>query len=326
MSILVTGGAGYIGSVVVEELLKRGESVVVYDSLYQGHRAAVDPGAIFIKADLADTNKLDETIQQFEIKSVMHFAAETVVERSMSDPARYFQNNVVLSFNLLEAMRRQGVKKIVFSSSAAVYGEPVSIPIKENDPKSPTNSYGESKLMTERMLRWYDTAYGIRYASLRYFNAAGASEKYGEDHNPESHLIPLVLQTALGKRDRIEVFGTDYQDTPDGSCIRDYIHVTDLAQAHILALDALEQESCVYNLGNGAGYSVLQVIEKAKQVTGREINVVYGKRRPGDPARLVASSDLIRRELGWEPKYPELETMIETAWQWYLKHPNGYED
>ncbi len=326
MSILVTGGAGYIGSVVAEELLRRGESVVVYDNLYQGHRGVVDPGATFVEADLADTAKLDETMQQFEVTSVMHFAAETIVERSMTDPARYFQNNVVLSFNLLEAIRRQGVKKMVFSSSAAVYGEPVNIPIKEEDPKSPTNSYGESKLITEMMLRWYDTAYGMKYAALRYFNAAGASEKYGEDHDPESHLIPLVLQTALGKRDHIEVFGTDYQDTSDGSCIRDYIHIIDLAQAHILALDALEQGSRIYNLGNGDGYSVLEVIEKAKEVTGRKVKVVYGKRRPGDPARLVASSERIRREIGWEPKYPELESIIETAWQWHLKHPHGYED
>ncbi|MCL4458802.1 MAG: UDP-glucose 4-epimerase GalE [Chloroflexi bacterium] len=324
MAVLVTGGAGYIGSVVVEELLRDGQEVIICDNLSTGHRQAVLEGAIFVQADLSDRTVLTAIFQHYPIEAVIHMAASSLVSESMVDPAPFFYNNLVNGWNLLESMRANGVKRIVFSSTAAVYGEPKNIPIREDDPLEPTNPYGESKLSLERMLRWYEQAYGLRHISLRYFNAAGASEQLGEDHRPETHLIPVVLQTALGQRLWVEVFGTDY-DTVDGTCIRDYIHVTDLALAHVLALKALDEgRSGVYNLGNGDGFSVLQVIETARQVTGREIPTIVKGRRLGDPAILVASSERIRSELNWQPRFADLKTIIRTAWEWLQKHPDGY--
>ena len=330
MTILVTGGAGYIGSVVTEELQRQGYGVVVFDNLQQGHQEAVLPGAIFIKGDLANRSLLDNVFRNSNINAVVHMAAETVVKHSMTDPQRYFKNNVVNGINLLDTMLNYNVKKIIFSSSAAVYGEPIETPIKENHPQNPVNSYGESKLMFEKILDWYHRAYGIKYVSLRYFNAAGASERLGEDHNPETHLIPLILKCALNLKNKkktnqkVKIFGTDYP-TKDGTCIRDYIHVIDLARAHLLALEHIDDLGArIYNLGNGDGYSVLEVIEIAKKVTGIDIPTVSTSRREGDPAVLVASSDKIRDELGWQPEYKELELIIQSAWMWYLKHPNGY--
>ncbi|MDI6703418.1 MAG: UDP-glucose 4-epimerase GalE [bacterium] len=324
--ILVTGGAGYIGSHTVKELTKRGFETVVYDNLEKGHREAVVDGE-FVLGDLADLDTLRETFTKHRIDSVIHFAADSEVGESVKNPAKYFQNNVANGLNLLRVMLENGVKKIVFSSTAAVYGEPERIPILESDKTLPTNPYGESKLIFENILKYYELAYGLRYISLRYFNAAGADPDglIGEDHNPETHLIPLVLQTALGLKDEVEIFGTDY-DTPDGTCIRDYIHVTDLAEAHILALEALAKggESKIYNLGNGNGYSVKEVIEVAKKVVRREIKTVLSERRQGDPSILVASSEKIMRELGWKPKYEKLETIIETAWNWYKSNRAGW--
>jgi len=330
MTILVTGGAGYIGSVVTEELVRQRYKVVVFDNLQQGHREAVLSEAIFVEGNLANRFLLDNVFQSYNIDAVIHMAAETVVEHSMTDPQRYFKNNVVNGINLLDTMLKYDVKKIIFSSSAAVYGEPVETPIKETHPQNPVNSYGESKLMFEKILDWYQRAYGIKYISLRYFNAAGASEKLGEDHNPETHLIPLVLKCALNLKNKketdqkVKIFGADYP-TKDGTCIRDYIHVIDLARAHLLALEHIDDLGArIYNLGNGDGYSVLEVIEIAKKVTGIDIPTVSTSRREGDPAVLVASSDKIRDELGWQPKYKNLESIIQSAWKWYLKHPNGY--
>lgn len=315
MNILVTGGAGYIGSVAVEQLINAGHKVVVFDSLYKGFAEAVNPEAVFVQADLADKGAIAKAIADNQIAAVMHFAADSQVGESVQKPAKYFRNNIINTLNLLEAMQGAGVNRFVLSSSAATYGEPDSVPIKEDAPLKPTNPYGESKLGIERLLPWYTGAYGLHWASLRYFNAAGASEKYGERHNPESHLIPIVLQVAQGKRPYIEVFGGDYP-TVDGTCVRDYVHVVDLATAHILALAALEQrESVIYNLGNGQGFSNQQVVEVARQVTGKEIPMRIGPRRPGDPAVLVASSERIRSELGWQPQYPELGQIIETAWR-----------
>ena len=326
MAILITGGAGYIGSHTVKELLGQGYEVITLDNLRKGHRAAV-LGGTFILGDLADKQLLNEIFSNNPIEAVVHFAADSLVGESMTAPARYFENNIVNGLNLLNAMLDHGVKALVFSSTAAVYGEPEEWPITEDFAKVPTNNYGLTKLQFEEILQAYDRAYGLRYMSLRYFNAAGAdpSAEIGEDHNPETHLIPLVLQAALGQREQITVFGTDYA-TPDGTCIRDYIHVTDLAQAHILALRTLLEgkPSNVYNLGNGSGYSVREVIEVARRVTGREIKVVEGERRPGDPAVLVASSERIKAELGWKPRYPELETIIESAWRWHCSHPQGF--
>lgn len=328
MRILVTGGAGYIGSHVVLGLLRQGHEPIVLDNLSKGHPQAVS-GAKLVNADIGDIEAVSEVLKKHQIEAVIHLAADSLVGESVQKPEKYFQNNLVNSLALLEAMRACEVKKIVFSSSAAVYGEPNQIPIPEDHPKNPTNPYGFTKLTFEGMLEAYDKAHGFRYISLRYFNAAGAdpSAAIGEDHQPESHLIPIVLQTALGLRDHLELFGTDYP-TPDGTCVRDYIHVTDLAQAHILALDALAQGagSTIYNLGNGHGYSNRQVIEVAQEVTGKSIPVVESPRRPGDPAMLVASSDRIIKELGWTPQYPKLEEIIRTAWDWHKNHPKGYED
>lgn len=326
MKILVTGGAGYIGSHVVKALSNTHHQILILDNLQKGHIDAIKAGE-FLHADLADQNRLDEIFDQHKIDGVIHLAADSLVGESMENPAKYYFNNVVNGFNLLEAMKKYGTKYLVFSSTAAVYGEPEEVPIEEDHLSCPTNVYGRSKLHFEEMLADYDRAYGLKYISLRYFNAAGAdpSGEIGEDHTPESHLIPIVLQKVLGQREKLAIFGTDY-NTSDGTCIRDYIHVNDLADAHILAIEALAQgkESSIYNLGNGKGYSVQEVINTASSVVGEEIQAMEEGRRPGDPAVLIASSEKIMRELNWEPKYPDLKTIIETAWRWHKTHPEGY--
>lgn len=328
MAVLVTGGAGYIGSHTVAELLAQNEEVVVVDSLYQGHRKAVLGGKL-IEADLRDEDAMKAVFRENEIEAVIHFAANSLVGESMKDPGKYYHNNVYGTLCLLERMKEAGVDKIVFSSTAATYGEPEQIPIREEDRTLPTNAYGETKLAMENMMRWFDTAHGIRSVSLRYFNAAGAHEsgKIGEDHHPETHLIPLILQVALGQREHISIFGDDYP-TEDGTCIRDYIHVTDLADAHILALQRLRSGggSGVYNLGNGKGFSVKQVIDTVRKVTGHPIPASVEARRAGDPAVLVASADKAKSELGWNPSRDRLETIIEHAWNWHRHHPRGFED
>ena len=326
MRILVTGGAGYIGSVVTEELVNDGHDVVVYDNLSKGHRGAVVDGAHFVEGDLFETDKLRQTLNDNRTDAVIHMAASSLVGESVEKPAKYYQNNVVAGLALLDAMRDCGVSRIVFSSTAATYGEPEAQPIFESAPTNPTNTYGETKLAFERAMHWYEKAHGLRYASLRYFNAAGASEKCGEDHDPETHIIPITLQAATGKRAHVEIFGDDYP-TSDGTCIRDYIHVIDLARAHILALDVLSERSAIYNLGcGGDGYSVRDVIETARRVTGKEIRVRMGARRAGDPAVLIAGSDKIKRELGWQPQFQDLGMIIESAWKWMQSHPDGYTD
>lgn len=326
MNILITGAAGYVGSIVTVELLKKARKAIVVDNLQQGHRDAVSPEAEFVLADINDAQALEDVFRRFKIDAVMHMAAETVVEYSMTDPKRCFQNNIVGGMNLLNTMLKYDVYKLIFSSSAAVYGEPQSIPIEESHSTLPVNSYGESKLMFERILAWYGKAYGLKHISLRYFNASGAIELLGEDHKPESHLIPNVLKAALNNDNLVPIFGTDYP-TIDGSCIRDYVHVLDIAQAHILALEKLEDLSdMVYNLGNGEGYSVLQVVNVAKKVTSVDIPVRIYPRRLGDPAILVASSGRAQSDLGWKPKFRELESIIESAWSWMRKYPNGYRD
>lgn len=324
MKVLVTGGAGYIGSAVVERLLKQGHEPVVYDNLSKGHSAAVAPEAVFIQADLQDSDLLIRSLEGHNIEAVIHMAADSLVGESVSDPLKYFKNNTCGTASLLGAMLKVGVKKIVLSSTAAVYGSPETMPITEETPQNPTNPYGESKLMIERMLRWCDEAYGLRYVSLRYFNAAGATERCGEDHDPETHLIPNVLKVAAGKAEHVNVFGEDYP-TPDGTCMRDYVHVIDLADAHILALNVMERRSEIYNLGYGSGYSVAEVVEMARQVTGRRISTEAAPRRAGDPPVLIASPDKIMRDLGWNPRHSELDRIIESAWRWHLAHPNGYE-
>src|SRR5262245_13925206 len=325
MKVLVTGGAGYIGSVVVERLVKHGHEAVVYDNLSKGHIAAVAPEAVFVEADLADRDALIQALDRHGIEAVIHMAASSLVGESVENPSLYFNNNVGAGISLLDAMLAVGVKKLVFSSTAAVYGSPETMPITEETPPNPTNPYGESKLAFERMLRWYDAAYQLRYASLRYFNAAGASERFGEDHAPETHLIPNVLRVAAAQSGHVEIFGENY-NTPDGTCVRDYIHVIDLADAHALALNALEKGSEIYNLGYGSGYSVAEVVEMARQVTKRWISTEAAPRRAGDPPVLIASPDKIMRDLGWNPRHSELDSIIESAWRWRLAHPNGYEE
>jgi UDP-glucose-4-epimerase len=325
MNILVTGGAGYIGSVVVAELLRDGHEVTVYDNLSKGHREAITPGAEFIQADLREQHRLKSAIQQRDVEAVIHMAADSLVGESVAHPSKYYQNNLFAGLTLLDAMRDGGVTRIVFSSTAAVYGEPAKQPIEESDPTHPTNPYGESKLAFERALHWYARAYGLRYVSLRYFNAAGSTQKCGEWHHPETHLIPIVLQVAARMRPDVQIFGDDYP-TRDGTCIRDYIHVVDLARAHVMALDVLEERSAIYNLGcGGQGYTVKEVIESAQAITGADISVQVGPRRDGDPAVLIASSEVIRREIGWLPQYQDLETIVRSAWTWLQEHPNGYE-
>ena len=329
MAILVCGGAGYIGSHAVHQLVERGEDVVIIDNLQTGHRGALNPAAKFYEGDIRDPKALDKVFMENRIEAVVHFAANSLVGESVEKPLLYFNNNVYGMQVLLEAMVRHHVGAIVFSSTAAVYGEPKRIPILEDDETNPTNPYGETKRTMEKMMKWVSRANDIRYVSLRYFNAAGALEdgSIGEAHTTETHLIPLILQVPLGKRDHITVFGTDYA-TPDGTCLRDYIHVIDLADAHLLAIDYLRKggESDVFNLGNGHGFSVKEMIETAKNVTGKAIKVEYGDRRAGDPAQLIASSEKARKVLGWNPHYADVAKIIGTAWTWHKKHPNGYED
>ena len=329
MNVLVCGGAGYIGSHTVYELIEQGHKVVVFDSLVKGHRAAVHRDARLYVGDLRDREAIDRVFAENEIDAVIDFAAFSLVGESCGEPLMYFDNNVYGTLRLLEAMNRAGVKKIVFSSTAATYGEPENIPIVETDPTRPINPYGETKLTVEKMLKWSDMAYGIKYVVLRYFNAAGAhiSGEIGEDHSPESHLIPIILQAAAGVRDHISIFGEDYP-TPDGTCVRDYIHVTDLADAHIKALEKLTRDntSATYNLGNGTGFSVKEIIEVAKEVTGRPIKVLTEGRRAGDPPVLIASSRKAIDELGWQPRFNTPQQIISTAWKWHNSHPQGYGD
>ena len=326
MRVLVTGGAGYIGSVVTEQLIGDGHEVVVYDNLSKGHRDAIVKGAELVAGDLADADTLNQTLSNHRIEAVIHMAASSLVGESVEHPNKYYKNNVITGLVLLDAMLACDVKRLVFSSTAAVYGEPEAQPIEEIATTNPTNPYGETKLAFEHAMKWFDRAHGLRYASLRYFNAAGATVNCGEDHDPESHIIPITLQAAAGKRSHVEIYGDDYP-TPDGTCIRDYIHVVDLARAHIQALAALTEGSRIYNLGcGGAGYSVKDVIDTAQRVTGREIPTNVGPRRAGDPAILVASSDRIKSELGWQPQFQDLELIIDSAWRWMQDHPNGYSE
>ncbi len=326
MKILVTGAAGYIGSVVTEQLVEQGNQVIALDNLKNGHRGAVHPDAEFVQGDLLDANWLRSFLVGHPVDAVVHLAAEALVDVSMRDPGLFFRVNVSGGLNLLDAMVAAGVKRIVFSSTAAVYGEQPVMPITEDTAHLPVNPYGESKLMFERILVWYKSAHGLVYITLRYFNACGATERFGEYHLPETHIIPILFEVALGQRKEFHIFGTDY-DTPDGTCIRDYIHVADIAQAHVLALQKVDRIGArAYNMGNCTGYSNQQVVEQVRQVTGAEITVVPSPRRPGDPARLIASSDRIRAELGWNPQYPDLKTMVATAWAWRQKHPRGYGD
>lgn len=325
MNIFVTGGAGYVGSVVSAEALRAGHRILVYDNLSTGRRAAVPEGAEFVQGHVDDRELLKKSLERWQADAVMHFAASIEAGESMRVPEKYFRNNTATALTLLETMLQVGIKKFIFSSTAALYGNPKNVPILETDPLCPTNAYGESKLLVERMLEWMQRIHRFRYASLRYFNAAGAAPGRGEAHNPESHLIPLVLKVALGQRDSIAIYGTDYA-TPDGTCVRDYIHVLDLAAAHMSALMALsEQEQLIYNLGNGRGFSVRQVVEAARKITGHRIPAVESPRRPGDSAILVASSEKIRRELHWQPGYDDLEQIIASAWQWHREHPHGYD-
>ena len=329
MAILVCGGAGYIGSHAVHALVEKGEQVVIVDNLQTGHRGALNPAAKFYEGDIRDAAVLDKIFTENKIEAVIHFAANSLVGESMEKPLLYFNNNVYGMQVLLEAMVRHGVDKIVFSSTAATYGEPKRVPIHEDDETCPTNTYGETKLTMEKMMKWVSRANGVRYVSLRYFNAAGAlpDGSIGEDHATETHLIPLILQVPTGRRDHITVFGDDYP-TPDGTCLRDYIHVVDLADAHVLALEYLRKggASDIFNLGNGQGFSVKEMIAAAEKATGRSIKVEIGARRAGDPAQLIASSEKARSVLGWKPQFTDVEQVIGTAWKWHESHPHGYED
>ncbi len=324
MKILVTGGAGYIGSITVEKLIEAGDSVVVFDNLYQGHRDAVHPDAVFVQGDLADRTAVDAVMAAHKPDGIMHFASYTLVGESVQKPFMYLRDNIVNGANLIESAVEHGVRRFILSSTANLFDDPERMPIAEDERIVPGSPYGESKYILERYLYWMDRLYDFRYACLRYFNACGATEVRGEVHDPETHLIPLVLQVALGQREKIVIFGDDY-NTPDGTCVRDYIHVADLADAHIRAMRALDQGSRKYNLGNGRGFSVKEVIETAREVTGHPIPAEVGPRRPGDPDILIASSETINHDLGWQPLYPDLRTIIEMAWAWHLKHPHGYE-
>jgi UDP-glucose 4-epimerase len=325
MKILVTGGAGYIGSIVVEQLILGGESVLVFDNLSQGHRSAVHPDATFVHGDLLDKSAIDTVMRTHQPDAVMHFASKTLVGESMQKPFLYLGENVTAGANLMQSVAEHGVKRFILSSTANLFDDPEKMPIHETERIIPGSPYGESKFILERFLHWMDRIYGVRFACLRYFNAAGATEERGEDHTPELHLIPLVLQVALGQRDKIMIFGDDYP-TPDGTCVRDYIHIVDLAQAHILALQALDQGSRFYNLGNGQGYSVKEVIDTAREVTGHSIPSLTAPRRAGDPAVLIAGSGKIRSDLGWEPRFPKIREIIESAWLWHRANPHGYAD
>ena len=323
MKILVVGGAGYIGSVCAELLLDQGHGVTIFDNLSEGHRRALDPRAAFVEGDLVDRQLIEKTLSKQQPDAVMHFAANALVGESMQNPSKYFRNNIANGLNLLDAVISAGVEKIIFSSTCAIFGPPERVPIDETMTPRPINPYGESKLAFEKILRWYGEIHGLKFVSLRYFNAAGASAKFGEDHRVETHLIPNVLRVALGQKPNVEIFGTDYE-TPDGTCIRDYIHIVDLARAHILALNATKGD--FYNLGTGGGASVRDVIDSCRKITGRNIDIVEKPRRPGDPPRLIASSEKIKRELGWQPQFQSLDAIIESAWKWRQKFPRGYED
>jgi UDP-glucose 4-epimerase len=323
MNVFVTGGAGYIGSVCTEELLNAGHTVTVFDNLTEGHRSAVDPRAKFIEGCLRDAALVKQSLKDSKADAILHFAASALVGESMTDPKKYFHNNLVNALKLADAAVECGIKKFVFSSTCATYGPPDKIPMTEDLPQRPINPYGEAKLMFEKVLIWYAQIYKLEFIAFRYFNAAGASEKFGEHHRIETHLIPNVLFVAQGRKPQCEIFGTDYP-TPDGTCIRDYIHIRDLAQAHILGL--APGKTGFFNLGNGDGYSVREVISMCEKVTGRKIPVVEKPRRPGDPPRLVASAEKAIRELGWQPKFPNLEDIVATAWAWHQKNPNGYAD
>ena len=321
MKILVVGGAGYIGSVCAELLLDERHGVTIFDNLSEGHRRALDPRAEFVEGDLEDRQSIEKTLAKQRPDAVMHFAANALVGESMQNPSKYFRNNIANGLNLLDAMVATGVNQLVFSSTCAIFGPPERLPIDETLPERPINPYGESKLAFEKILRWYGEIHGLRFVSLRYFNAAGASKKFGEEHRTETHLIPNVLKVALGQEPHVEIYGNDY-DTPDGTCIRDYIHVLDLSRAHILALKSSKSE--FYNLGTGGGTSVHEVIQACRKITGHKIPVMERPRRPGDPARLVAASDKIQRELDWRPKFQSIDAIIESAWRWHQKFPNGY--
>jgi len=323
MKVLVTGGAGYIGSVCVEQLCDRGHEVTVFDNLSEGHRKAVDPRARFFLGDLAVPGEIRIAMEAARPDAVMHFAANALVGESMQTPSKYFRNNVSGGIHLLDAMVAAGVGRIVFSSTCATFGQPDRVPIDETVPQRPINPYGESKLMFETILRWYETIHGITHVALRYFNAAGASKRFGEDHRIETHLIPNILKVALGQRESVDLYGNDYE-TPDGTCIRDYIHILDLAQAHLLALEA--PKSARYNLGTGTGHSLREVVETCRKITGHPIPARELPRRPGDPARLVAGADLVRRELGWNPAFGDLESIVRSAWDWHVRNPLGYGD
>lgn len=325
MKILVTGGAGYIGSITSAELVKAGHEVVVLDNLYQGHREAVPPEAAFVECDLRDSDAVARVFQQHPgIEGIMHFASFTLVGESMQQPLKYLRDNIVAGSNLLEHAAAAGVGRFILSSTANLFDDPTTMPIEPDDRIVPGSPYGESKFFLERILHWFERIYGLRYACLRYFNASGDTPGRGEDHDPETHIIPLVLQVALGQREKLTIFGGDYP-TKDGTCVRDYVHVLDLAQAHILAIEGIGRiGSRKYNLGNGQGFSILEVIETAERITGREIAYEIGPRRAGDPATLVASSAKIRAELGWEPRHSSLEQIIGSAWEWHLSHPHGY--
>jgi UDP-glucose 4-epimerase len=323
MRVLVTGGAGYIGSICTEELLNAGHEVTVYDNLSEGHRSAVDARARFILGHPEQEKDILNAVTAARPEAILHFAASALVGESMANPGKYFQNNVANGLKLLDAAVAAGVIKFVFSSTCATYGPPDRVPMTEDLPQRPINPYGESKLMFERMLQWYQQIHGLPFVAFRYFNAAGATENFGEHHRTETHLIPNVLKVPLGQASQCEIYGTDYP-TPDGTCIRDYIHILDLAEAHILALEPGKQG--FYNLGNGDGYSVRHVIETCEKVTGKRIPAVAKPRRPGDPPKLVASAERAIRELGWRPKFPKLEQIVSTAWEWHRRHPNGYPD
>jgi UDP-glucose 4-epimerase len=323
--VLVTGAAGFIGSVVTEQLIQQGHTVVALDNLKHGFRAAVHGEARFVQGDLLDAPLLCKLLRDEKIEGVAHLAAEAFIDDSLRDPGLFYRVNVCGGLNLLEAMKEAGVTRLVFSSTAAVYGEPEAVPIPEDAPTRPCNSYGESKLAFERMLHWYRAAFGLRFISLRYFNACGATERCGESRKRETHLIPIALAAALGQRPGLSLFGNDYH-TPDGTCLRDYVHVADIARAHLLALAAMDRlEARCYNLGNGEGYSNLAVIEAVRQVTGRPLTVTPAARRPGDPERLLADATRIRQELGWQPAFPQLQQMVETAWHWRQRYPKGYQ-
>lgn len=323
MNILVSGGAGYIGSVTTEELIRAGHRVVVIDNLSRGHKQALHDQAQFVYGDIGNAALVEPVIRQHEIEAVIHFAADALVGESMENPAKYFDNNVMNGYSLVKSAAANGVKKFIFSSTCATYGEPNQIPIPETHLQQPCNPYGESKLILEKIISWFQQIHGMDYVFLRYFNACGASEQYGEDHTPETHLIPIILEVAAGEREELLIMGDDY-NTPDGTCIRDYIHVLDLAQAHIRALDYAG--SAAFNLGNSQGFSVREVHRAAEEVTGKPIKTRMVTRRPGDPATLIGASEKVRNELGWNPRFADLHAMIESAWRWKLRHPHGYDE